>query len=261
MRAGDGRCSSIQPRDTRKFAARRKEARLVNSDEYVDGGAGFFHRTRSWNLYYRAKLERIPAEDGRHLSGHWIHLCIDMQRMFAEDTPWRVAWMSKVSPAIVEIASRYPDQTIFTRFIPPLRAEQMPGAWQAYYRKWQDMTLDRLDRDLIDLVSELRRFVPPARIFDKMTYSPWMSGQLHRVLQTEAVETLVITGGETDVCVLAAVLGGIDLGYRIRVLTDAICSGADDTHDATLKLLGDRFSVQLDLLETETFLKKAASAR
>lgn len=135
------------------------------------------------------------------------------------------------------------------------------GAWQAYYRKWQDMTLDRLDRDLIDLVSELRRFVPPARIFDKMTYSPWMSGQLHRVLQTEAVETLVITGGETDVCVLAAVLGGIDLGYRIRVLTDAICSGADDTHDATLKLLGDRFSVQLDLLETETFLKKAASAR
>ncbi|MEY9718161.1 nicotinamidase-related amidase [Sinorhizobium fredii] len=26
----------------------------------------------------------------------WIHLCIDMQRMFAEGTPWQVAWMPKV---------------------------------------------------------------------------------------------------------------------------------------------------------------------
>jgi len=23
----------------------------------------------------------------------WIHLCIDMQRMSAEDTPWHVPWM------------------------------------------------------------------------------------------------------------------------------------------------------------------------
>jgi hypothetical protein len=38
------------------------------------------------------------------------------------------------------------------------------------------------------------------------------------------------------------------------VLTDAVCGSADETHDASLKLLGDRFSVQLELMSTEAFL-------
>ncbi|MGZ2504331.1 nicotinamidase-related amidase [Rhizobium beringeri] len=49
-------------------------------------------------------------------------------------------------------------------------------------------------------------------------------------------------------------MGAIDLGYRVIVLRDAVCSGADETHDASLEVLGDRFSVQLDLLTTEEFL-------
>jgi nicotinamidase-related amidase len=32
------------------------------------------------------------------------------------------------------------------------------------------------------------------------------------------------------------------LGYKVILLEDAVCSGADETHDASLKLLGDRFS-------------------
>lgn len=28
--------------------------------------------------------------------GNWKHLCIDMQRLFAEDTPWHVQWMASV---------------------------------------------------------------------------------------------------------------------------------------------------------------------
>jgi nicotinamidase-related amidase len=84
-----------------------------------------------------------------------------------------------------------------------------------------------------------------------------VDGRLHHVLRSDGVDTLVITGGETDVCVLATVLGGIDLGYRVVVLEDAVCSGADETHNAALTLLGDRFSVQLDLVDTETFLSNA----
>ncbi len=89
-----------------------------------------------------------------------------------------------------------------------------------------------------------------------MTYSPWVSGELHGMLLKEGIETVVLTGGETDVCVLSAALGAIDLGYHVVVLRDAVCSGADDTHDASLELLGDRFSVQLDLPTTEEFLRR-----
>jgi nicotinamidase-related amidase len=188
---------------------------------------------------------------------HLIHLCVDMQRMFAEDTPWHVPWMQDVSPQVQEIAQRHPQRTVFTRFVPPKRAEDMPGTWRSYYKKWDTMTLDRLGPDMVDLVPLLKALVPPARIFDKMTYSPWTTGDLHRVLAGEGVQILAISGGETDVCVLAAALGAIDLGYRVILLKDAVCSGADDTHDASLELLGDRFSVQLEISSAEDFLRQA----
>ncbi|WP_426240297.1 cysteine hydrolase family protein [Pararhizobium sp. DWP1-1-3] len=188
---------------------------------------------------------------------NWVHLCIDMQRMFAEDTPWHVPWMQQVSPQVQEIAKHHPQRTIFTRFVPPKRAADMAGLWRSYYEKWDTMTLERLEPQMVDLVPPLKALVPPARVFDKMTYSPWITGELHHVLAGEAVETLAISGGETDVCVLAAALGAIDLGYRVILLKDAVCSGADDTHDASLELLGDRFSVQLEISSTEDFLSRA----
>jgi nicotinamidase-related amidase len=174
--------------------------------------------------------------------------------MFAEETPWHVRWMRQVSPQIEELAGRHAERTIFTRFVTPVRPQDMSGMWLAYYEKWREMTREHLDPDLLDLVPSLKRLLPPARLFDKMTYSPWVGGELHGVLSGEGVETVVITGGETDVCVLSAALGAIDLGYRVVVLRDAVCSGADETHDATLELLEDRFSVQLDLVTTEEFL-------
>jgi nicotinamidase-related amidase len=188
---------------------------------------------------------------------NWIHLCIDMQRMFAEQTPWHVPWMQQVSPQIHAVVERHAQRTVFTRFVPPRQAEDMPGMWRIYYEKWQAMTLERLGPEMVDLVPSLKAVVPPARVFDKMTYSPWTTGELHQVLAGEGVETLVMSGGETDVCVLAAALGAIDLGYRVILLKDAVCSGADETHDASLEVLGDRFSVQLEFLQTEEFLSGA----
>lgn len=162
--------------------------------------------------------------------GEWRHLCVDMQRMFAEDTPWHVPWMARISPQIEELAGRHSSRTIFTRFLPPERADDMPGKWRDYYQKWWMMTGEHLPRGFIDLAPSLASLVPPARHFDKRTYSPWIDGRLHPTLQSEQVDTLVITGGETDVCVLATTLGAIDLAYRVIVLKDAVCSGADDTH-------------------------------
>jgi nicotinamidase-related amidase len=186
--------------------------------------------------------------------GNWRHICVDMQRMFAEDTPWHVPWMQEVSPQVIEVVSGHANRTIFTRFMTPKTPAEAVGQWRPYYEKWSAMTREHLPLEMLELVPELARFLPPARVFDKLTYSPWIGGGLDLMLRRDAVETLVITGGETDVCVLATALGGIDLGYRVIVLSDAVCSGADETHDASLTLLGDRFSVQLDLVTTEQFL-------
>lgn len=174
--------------------------------------------------------------------------------MFAEDTPWHVPWMARVLPQLLEVSGRYAERTIFTRFIPPSRSDDVVGSWKDYYQKWWMMTGEHLPQELRDLSPALQSLVPPARVFDKMTYSPWIDGRLNSHLRHEGVTTVVVTGGETDVCVLATVLGAIDLGLHVIVLSDAVCSGADETHDAAVDLLGDRFSVQLDLMKVNEFL-------
>lgn len=69
------------------------------------------------------------------------------------------------------------------------------------------------------------------------------------------IDTLVVTGGETDVCVLSAVLGAVDRGYRIIIVTDALCSSSDEAHDAMLTLYHGRYGQQVETVTTGTLLR------
>jgi nicotinamidase-related amidase len=181
------------------------------------------------------------------LGESWVHLCIDMQRMFGEPTDWQTPWLRVVLPKVIQLVELAPERTVFTRFVPVQTAEHAHGAWQRYYRRWPAMTLERLDSALVELVPDLTRFVPPARVFDKRVYSPWADGRLDAMLRGLGVDTVVISGAETEVCVLAAVIGAMDLGYRVIVVTDALCSSADQTHDAALEVYHNRFGMQVEV--------------
>lgn len=187
------------------------------------------------------------------LGESWVHLSIDMQRMFAEQTEWHTPWMERVLPNVIAIAELNPARTIFTRFIPPASPDDVGGAWQRYYRRWEAMTRSKLDFGLVELVPELARFVPPAQLEDKMVMSAW-HGTLHARLRQASIDTLIISGCETEVCVLATVMGAIDLGYRVVIVADAICSGADSTHDAMLAIYESRFGMQVETIKTEDLL-------
>jgi nicotinamidase-related amidase len=142
-----------------------------------------------------------------------------MQGLFAEPTPWHTPWAARVLPLIEEIVRLHAQRTVFTRFLPPSRPEDMPGAWQRYYRRWHEMTLERIDPELLELVPTLARWAPPAKIVDKRVYSPFVGRTLLSHLRECGADAIVITGAETDVCVLAAVLGAVDFGYRVVIRT------------------------------------------
>jgi len=116
------------------------------------------------------------------------------------------------------------------------------------------MTLDRIDPAFIALLPPLRALVPPAVVIDKQHYSPFVEPVLHRHLQKRGIENLVISGGETDVCVLATVLGAVDLGYRVVVVSDALCSVSDTAHDTLMLLYRERFSQQIEVASVDTVL-------
>jgi nicotinamidase-related amidase len=187
---------------------------------------------------------------------HAVHLCIDMQNLFAPGAPW-MEWVLPVAVALVE---HDPARTIFTRFIPPQNKLSARGAWKAYYEKWECVTGEHLDPLMLELASPLWRYVPPANMIDRQTYSAFSNGQLSQLLDEHHVDTLVISGGETDVCVLASVLDAVDLGYRVILAEDAVCSSSDESHDAMLDLYTKRFDVQIEVATARDILGRWDSA-
>lgn len=185
----------------------------------------------------------------------WAHICVDMQRLFADQTAWHTPWLARIVPAVTSLVAAHPGETFFTRFIPPHRADEAHGAWRAYYEHWDSITRDRLGDEMVDLVPELARFVPPATVVDKSVYSPWLEPALDDTLKRRGVETIVVTGGETDVCVLATVLGAVDHGYRVVIAKDALCSSRDETHDALLALYEQRFGAQIKMMTAQEALE------
>lgn len=134
-----------------------------------------------------------------------------------------------------------PRRTLFTRFIRAAAPGEASGTWARYYGRWAEVTLSNVDASLVELV--------PAKVLDNRVYSPWTEGSLDALLSGSGIDTLIITGGETDVCVLATVLSAIDRGYRTVLVTDAVCSSADQTHHALMELYHARFSEQVEVVQ------------
>lgn len=183
-----------------------------------------------------------------------LHICVDMQRLFAQGAPWQVPWFEKTLPRIEQIAAAHAANTVFTRFLPPKNPASAIGMWRRYYERWHQVTLEEIEPALVEISPELAVHCPPAEIIDKTVYSPWMQGHLDLFLKRRVTTTLVVTGAETDVCVLATVLGAVDRGFRTVIAADAVCGSADETHEALLRLYSSRFSEQIELAETAQIL-------
>jgi nicotinamidase-related amidase len=144
--------------------------------------------------------------------------------------------MERVLPTIVELVARQPERTVFTRFITPRSPEEALGQWQAYFRRWRVATRQAMDTSLLDIVPELARFAPPAAIVDKPAYSAFFRSPLTNFLQEKGVRTVIVSGAETDVCVLSTVLDAVNIGFRVVLVEDALCSSSDAGHDALMTM-------------------------
>jgi nicotinamidase-related amidase len=182
---------------------------------------------------------------------HAVHLCVDMQRIFARGGLWETPWMERVLPTIAAIVARCPERTVFTRFVTPASPEEAPGQWQRYFRRWKAATRETVDPAQLDLVTELARHVPPANVVDKPAYSAFHRSVLAGFLLERGIRTVIVSGAETDVCVLATVLDAVDIGFRVIIVEDALCSSSDAGHDALMTMYRLRFTEQIDLVAAD----------
>jgi nicotinamidase-related amidase len=179
-----------------------------------------------------------------------LHLCIDMQRLFAEKTVWHTAALPSMIDPIRRLTLLHPGRTVFTRFVTPRTAADAPGTWRRYYGHWSSVLLERMPVDMIDLVPELADLVPPEREIDKLTHSAFTSEPFLEILRRDRTDALVVTGVETDVCVLTTVLDAVDRGIHVVVVTDGVASSVPDAHRATIEHVYPRYDQHLELMTT-----------
>ena len=97
----------------------------------------------------------------------------------------------------------------------------------------------------------MARFAPPAAIVDKPAYSAFFRSRLCGLLLDRGIRTVIVSGAETDVCVLSTMLDAVNIGFRVVIVEDALCSSSDQGHDALMTMYRLRFSEQIDLVTAE----------
>jgi nicotinamidase-related amidase len=105
---------------------------------------------------------------------------------------------------------------------------------------------------LLELLPELPKLRPPATVINKTRYS--VEPELLSQLQAREADGLIVIGSETDVCVLATVLGAVDLGYRVILVRDAVCSSSDEGHDALMQIYHRRYTEQIEVADASAIV-------
>jgi hypothetical protein len=114
---------------------------------------------------------RVPGES----------FCVDMQRMFAEAPNGRRRGCHGFFQN-----SRHRSVTRGTDPLYPLHPANAPGRAGGIRchcdKPWSSIPIERLGPEMIELVPDLARFVPPARTLDKDDYSPWTRTDLRNAI-------------------------------------------------------------------------------
>jgi nicotinamidase-related amidase len=181
-----------------------------------------------------------------------LHLVVDMQELFRSHPDWGTQSLTRIVPPIQRLLAARPERAYFSRFIPAQRAEQANGTWQRYYRRWSNVTLDKLDPKLLDVVQELRPWAQ--HIADKSGYSAMANPRLRQAAVSHSDDCLILSGVETDVCVLATAIDAVEAGLRVVLATDALASSSDECHAKALEIFHDRFDEQVELASVEQIL-------
>ena len=182
------------------------------------------------------------------------HACIDMQRLFLEPGDWYGPAGLEVIPAIATLCRHAPERSAFTRFITAREPGEAAGRWQHYYRHWRSVTRAEIGEAAMDLHADLLPFARPGLVFDKLGHDAFNSTAFARFIEDTAPSALVLSGIETDVCVLATALSAVDRGIRVVIATDAVASSDMASHQACLDLVYPRLDQQIELSETASII-------
>jgi nicotinamidase-related amidase len=98
-------------------------------------------------------------------------------------------------------------------------------------------------------------------LVDKPTYSAFEAAAFRSALAALDADTLIVSGVETDSCVLATLFGAVDRGFRVIAAADAMASGSPAAHAAVFATLLPRLGQQVEVATTAEILAAWGGSR
>ena len=200
---------------------------------------------------------------GRKLPFNWERaalLVVDMQEFFL--SPASPAYMPEALPALSNAG----------RLVTAFRKAGLPVLFTSHAHEdpSRDGGLMALWWKKICLAGSPEAEVSPAlapleeEILLKCRYSAFSSGKLAERLRVLSVDSLVVAGLKTNLCVESTVRAAFDLGFRCIVAEDAMAARTEVLHLASLAGMADGFAMVRRtgeiILEAESLLPAAREA-
>lgn len=199
-------------------------------------------RPHAWKIPDR-EYERMQARRGRRHAyesltpGRTALVIVDMVRFFVDGDPYGLG----IVPQIQALATGMRRAGSLVVWVLPVVPEQA-NAWGTEFYGPQTVELLRTsggagevaDRLWPDLVVE-----PGDAVLEKRGTSALFPGNsdLPQLLEARGIDTVVVGGKVTGVCVESTVRDAAALGYRAVLVADAAATYSDEAHNASLTVV------------------------
>jgi len=177
---------------------------------------------------------------------------VDMQNDFVrQGAPQEVPDARATIPTIRALVDRFHAlgrPVIFTRFLAgpqetliwtwsPELAPPRRSCWPGVMRSYADLDGEREGPAVIDELAPM----PGDLVIDKYGYGAFHRTRLHDLLLAHGVDTVVVVGTVTQICVDETVRGAFEKGLRAVLVSDAVSSFDPGLHDATIRNVAMKF--------------------
>lgn len=98
-------------------------------------------------------------------------------------------------------------------------------------------------------------------LIDKPGYSAFHQTDLDQLLRVAGVDTLIVGGVTTEVCVHSTVRAAIDLGYRCLVVSDACAASQPELQAPALAMLGVEGGIFGEVVKHDALLQRLPQLR
>lgn len=170
-------------------------------------------------------------------------LIIDMQNVFLKGE-WGVPSMTRAEENILKLAERYPILAK-TRH---LSARDPIGTWARYNAQWGYLDEDPWNFELTERIGGLE-----GPVFEKYTYSAFSNPKLLDL--SAQFDRVILTGVQTEFCVLSTMLDGVDRGIDLIFVPDA-CAGEKPYLEQAVQEIVERMPVQVACCQTDDLMRR-----